>query len=138
MSLFDSETSAKIRLTLAIAWTIVSVYVLLLPGDTPVIEGLAALLKNLGFTIGHFVGFGILAGLWQWTLLAYLSPRWALIGAISIALVVGLSTEVAQISVEGRGADVVDVIADMSGAIATVMWLYHARGRFDGQSATES
>ena len=100
------------------------VYVLLLPGNNLLVRDLAALVKDAGFTVGHALGFGLLALLWQWSLGGQMSTRRAALLALGGAMVVGISTEYGQTMVAGRGADGKDFIADLLGASLALYMAY--------------
>jgi VanZ family protein len=78
-------------------------------------------------TIGHVVIFGVLAFLWWWSLILQSSQRNALFGALIISLALGISTEVLQALVPGRGVTVCDLLANCFGAITVlgVIGIFH-------------
>lgn len=73
--------------------------------------------------VAHFTEFFLLASLWIWAL----GSR-AIATAAAISFLYAISDEVHQSFVEGRDADLLDVVADAAG-IAAACWLAQARGR---------
>jgi VanZ family protein len=108
------------RWMLAPAATALLVVLLLQPEPQPIINtgippGPPSLARDLFFITGHILWFALLVVLWRWTLSMRFHPFSALLLAILIALVVGTSTEFAQKFVPGRGATLVDLLANYVG-----------------------
>lgn len=72
--------------------------------------------------IGHATVFGVLCGLWYWTLAPHAEPHAALALAAAIALAYAASDEIHQGFVAGRTGTIVDVAIDAAGiAVAAAL-----------------
>jgi VanZ family protein len=119
-----------LRWTLAPLVTILLVVLLLQPDQQPIINtgippGPPSLARDLFFITGHILWFALLVVLWRWMLTMRFHSSSALLLAILIALVVGTSTEFAQKFVPGRGATVVDLLANFVGIGFAVIGVRH-------------
>lgn len=106
-----------IRWTLALAWTGLLCVLLLQSSAEPVIgpaapPGPASPVREILLTIGHIGGFSVLIMLWFWSLSGMLSFHRALLGAITIALVLGTTTEVLQNTIPDRSASLWDLVVN--------------------------
>ncbi len=125
-----------LRWTLAPAATALLVVLLLQPEQQPIINtgippGPPSLERDLFFITGHILWFALLVVLWRWTLTMRFYPSSALLLAILIALVVGTSTEFAQTLVPGRGATLVDLLANYMGIAFAVIGVRYYETRRD-------
>ena len=82
----------------------------------------------------HFTEYALLAALWAWALAPHLG-RDALWAAAAISLLYAVADEYHQSFVEGRDADVRDVVADAAG-IAVALALVRARVQARGSAST--
>jgi VanZ family protein len=106
--------------------TVALVVLLLQPGeqavtDTGLMQGPPSLWRDVLFTIGHVAWFGLLVVLWRWTLMTRFDAQSALVLAVLIAVVLGTSTEYAQIYIPNRGATLEDLLANGVGVVAGVI-----------------
>jgi len=76
-------------------------------------------LQDIG---GHFIAYAVLAGLLWWALNGSGVSRPAL-WAFLIALLYALSDEYHQSFVPGRHPDPLDIVTDLAGAAAALLWL---------------
>jgi VanZ family protein len=124
---------------LAPAATALLVVLLLQPEQQPIINtgippGPPSLARDLFFITGHILWFGLLVVLWRWTFTMRFHPSSALLLAILIALVVGTSTEFAQRLVPGRGATLVDLLANYVGIVFAVIGVRYDEMRRGSQA----
>ncbi len=109
-----------LRWGIALAWTGLILILMLTPSDRPVVEDTSATFGGTDYTdaVGHLVLFGTLAVLW-WAALACHRPiSTAFYLALSLSLLIGISTEIAQNWVPERGTSLLDLIANTSGIAA--------------------
>ena len=81
---------------------------------------------------GHFVAYGVLAGLLAWALSVSGVPhpvRWS----FALALLYALSDEFHQSFVPGRHPDVLDILADAAGAACMLLILKYLHRRRQSQ-----
>jgi hypothetical protein len=102
------------------AWiaTVAMLYLMLVPGDDANVEGVSSIFggTDTGDWFGHVVMFGILAALWMWFWRAVTTPERAVKHGLRTALWLGVLMETMQIVAPGRGANVLDLIANLLGA----------------------
>jgi VanZ family protein len=101
------------------AWTGLTLYLLLSPsGDSTVVGRLSGLTGggDLAETSAHLILFGVLAVLWNLSLVDLVSVRSAMYIAGLIALLLGAGTELGQREIQTRGASILDVVTDGVGA----------------------
>lgn len=112
------------RTALALAWTLLTCFILLQPGKDPLIGPAAAgdhdAFSKLLLHLGHLLAFAMMTWLW-WR------ARMALRPALLIALACGLLTEVGQNFVPDRGPSLLDLALNGAGALLVTAWL-RARG----------
>lgn len=112
------------RWVIALAWTALAVVLLVQPSGQPVIgpaapPGPPSLRRELLLTTGHVVMFATLTVVWWWALRR--SVRWALSGAVLIALALGFATELAQTLVPDRNASLYDLAVNTLVTLATAL-----------------
>jgi VanZ family protein len=99
-------------------------YLLQQPGSLPVeiVAPVAApnWQREIIFTIGHIIGFGVLFLLWYVALLS-IAPVRAKIGAFVVAMVIGILAETLQNLLPGRNASLYDVVMNTIGM--TAVWV---------------
>jgi len=113
-----------LRLVCALGWTALVLILLLQSSSEPVIgpsapPGQPTLAREILLTTGHIVGFGLMTALWWWALITLLPARSALTGAIIIALVVGVTTEMAQAALPDRTPSLFDLAVNVVATLAT-------------------
>jgi VanZ family protein len=112
-----SKSPYALRWLLTPLATVALVVLLLQPGeqsvtDTGIMQGPPSMARDLLFIAGHIAWFGLLVVLWRWTLVTRFHPQSALVLAVLIALILGTSTEYAQIYIPNRGATLGDLLAN--------------------------
>jgi VanZ family protein len=78
--------------------------------------------------VAHFTEYALLAALWAWALLPVLGRR-GLLAAGVISFAYAVSDEFHQSFVEGRDSDVLDVITDTAGIVASLLVVDRIRAR---------
>ncbi len=108
------------RWALALGWVLfVGAYLLQEPG-TPAVEVVApvaapAWQREVVFTIGHILGFGLMSVLWARVCALYTTPLRAVVVAAALTLGIGVAIEFAQMLTAGRNPSLYDVSADVVG-----------------------
>ncbi len=120
---------SPIRLSVAIAWSLLLTLLLLQGEADPVIDlgiprGENTLARELIFSLVHLLAFGATCVLWFWALPHpwILRKRLFAAGLISIAL--GIATEFMQTYTLDRHASLIDLAANIGGALiaARIIW----------------
>jgi len=118
---------------MALSWTVLSVFVLLKPGNGTIdyeitlssfIENFFSLSisrKDLSEAIGHIFLFSILTALWQRVLTMHFNRLNALLLTICIVGVLAIGTEIGQYFVN-RGSMLIDLIANFLGISLSLFW----------------
>ena len=106
--------SSVLRSFIAYGWTIALLVTLLQSSQQPVMgpaapPGNPDMRRELLLTVGHIIGFGGLTLVWWWLLDVFLPLRRALILAVTIALSLGVLTELLQSLVPDRNASLYDM-----------------------------
>ncbi len=118
LTYFEQNTSAPIRLGLALLWTAGLLYLMLSPaGEGTTASWVSKLSGGTELTdaIGHVFLYAMLTLLWTWALDLHLAGRQAMMTALSIALLLCLSLEFTQQFVSGRGSTLIDYTANFLG-----------------------
>jgi VanZ family protein len=90
-------------------------------------------------TLGHFLGFGLLALSWSWAL-GPVTRQW-LPAAVTLSVAYAIGDEYHQSFVEGRSSSWEDVAIDSLGiavAVAACRWWTMRRGRSGGLATAEA
>ncbi len=119
-----------LRRAAAVIYTVGLLAYLLQPPGAPTVELVAPEAapdwqREIAFTIGHFVGFGVLFALWHRALRPNLAQR-AEPSAAAITMTVGVLAELLQNLQPGRAASLYDVVIDALG-MALVWWIIRCR-----------
>lgn len=122
-------SAPPIRWLVALLWTLWISIILIQPEAQPVIDiGLRpappSFERELVFTTGHVIAFGLTALLWWWVMTRYTANPRALIVAVGIALIVGTVTESLQAYTPDRHPSIADFLANVTGASLVALWLY--------------
>lgn len=113
-----------IRLVTTIAWLFFTVLLLVLPSDIPIIDTLSSIFgrSDPGYTLGHVVLFGLTTVIIRWMLRGFLSPRTASVWGVSIAMMLGVVTELLQFNTRNRGVTLLDLSANLVGVMIAGLW----------------
>lgn len=116
----------------AIGWTLLLTLLLLQPEAEPVIDlglprGPNTIQRELFFSALHLLAFALTCCMWFWALRSAFNPRTSLFAAILIAIALGIITEALQSLTLDRQASLVDLIANIGGALiaARFIWRRH-------------
>lgn len=114
-----------IRWSVALAWTGMTVFLMLSPGEESAAEDLSRFFGGTDVTdaLGHILLFGVLTALWRWALLNRLPLQQTLGVAVAVGLALGTTTELAQFCVPHRGVVLIDLLANWIGSLAVVLAL---------------
>ena len=122
---------APLRLTVAIAWSLLLSVLLLQAEADPVIDlglprGDNTILRELAFSMLHLLAFGATCVCWHWALPSKWRPRNSLMAACAITIVLGIATESLQTLTPDRYASWLDLVANIGGAVlaARLIWTY--------------
>ena len=118
-----------VRWTLAIGWTLLLTLFLLQPEADPLIDlglprGESTLLRELFFSALHLLAFALTCFIWFWTLRGAFNPRISLFAAVLIAIALGIATETLQTLTLDRHASLIDLIANIGGALIAVRLIW--------------
>ncbi len=114
-----------IRWLAALAWTVLTLFLMWTPG-IPVPQ---TFLGDLTDKAGHLALFCVLALLWSWTALRY-SPRLRAFRVTLIALTLfGACTELGQYFVPGRDVSFFDFLSNVLGVALGASLMYWAAAR---------
>jgi VanZ family protein len=84
-------------------------------------------------SLGHFVLYSVLGGLFYLALLPRVGRRRAAIVAVALASAYGITDEIHQVFVPGRTPDPIDWLVDTAGAlVAVAAFAYATRRRIPG------
>lgn len=119
------------RWTATLAWTLLVCLLMLLPGEDSIAEDTSGFFGGTDMTdaFGHVLLFGILTALWYAVLVCYLAPAPALRGALVVGAACGLLLELGQGIVPQRGPSLLDLTANVVGALASFAVLRTPIGR---------
>ena len=141
MTVISRSKQSAVRWGCALGWTALVLVMLLQSSSQPVIgpaapPGKPTLAREILLTTGHVVGFGVLTVLWWWALQAATTGRAALVGAVSVSLVMGVATELAQAAIPDRATSWFDLAVNMGVTLATA-WIIARRQQpeSDGQAS---
>ncbi|MBC7812490.1 MAG: VanZ family protein [Burkholderiales bacterium] len=105
------------RWIMALAWTGLTLFALLMPGVDAPLEGLLGLLKEIGLNAAHGISFAVLAVLWAWALRSHLPKRAAFMVTFVLMVAFAAWTEWAQGAYAvNRDPSLSDFIVDCIGA----------------------
>jgi VanZ family protein len=115
--------SPIVRWALALAWTGMIMVLMLTPSDKAVVEETSNSFggTDLTDTVGHVILFGVLALLWWAALACRGDARAALWRGVGWAAALGVALEIAQHWVPERGVSVLDLVANVGGAVS--IWI---------------
>lgn len=120
---------APARLTLAIGWTLLLTLFLLQPEAEPLIDlglprGDSTIQRELFFSAVHLLAFALTCFIWFWAIQRALNPGRSLLAAVLIAMALGIVTEALQSLTLDRHASLIDLIANIAGALvaARLLW----------------
>jgi len=118
-----------VRWLMTLSWTILIIIILLKPGNKVGSYELsfnAFISSFFSFPLGdkwvvvealvHVMLFGILTYLWHWSLITSYAKKNAVLLAISVAVLLGIGTEVGQYFVN-RGSLLLDLLANILGVL---------------------
>ncbi len=118
-----------VRWTLAIGWTLLLTLFLLQPEADPLIDlglprGESTLPRELFFSALHLLAFALTCFIWFWALRRIFNPQLRLLAAALTAIGLGIITETLQTLTLDRHASVIDLIANIGGALiaARLIW----------------
>lgn len=108
------------RWGIALAWTALTVFLMLSPGEQSAAEDLSRFFGGTDLTdaLGHVILFGVLTMLWRWALAGSHPHRRAMWMAVVIGLTVGIATELAQFFIPHRGVALIDLVANGIGVLS--------------------
>jgi VanZ family protein len=128
---------APLRMGVALGYTIFVVIILVQPNRAPVIDlhlavETPSLMNQLWFGVGHALLFAVMSLAGCFSFCHRLPLRAALTLAFSVALIVGVGTEIGQLIVSARDPSLFDVAMDFVGASLPMLalWLLF-RGKQD-------
>ncbi len=104
-----------------LGWTALVIYLLLKHGNTVQAGPFLTSFLRMEFTrdelleaVAHFTMFGTLTLLWWWTLVQHYPVRYAVLGTVMIAVMLGMGTEFGQYFV-ARSSVLLDLVANLAG-----------------------
>ena len=121
-----------VRWGMALAYSAGLIAYLLQQPGAPAVEIVAPVAapdwqREIAFTIGHIMGFGVLFALWWWALSPYeYAPRYAAL----VTLGIGLLAEILQSQLPGRSASAYDMAMDAVGIAFAYLIITRWRLRF--------
>jgi len=128
----DILNLGPVRWTLAIGWTLLLTLFLLQPEAEPLIDlglprGPNTIQRELFFSALHLLAFAITCLVWHGALRCAFNPRNSLFAALLVAIALGLATEALQSLTLDRHASLIDLIANIGGALiaARFIWRRH-------------
>ncbi len=106
-----------LRLILLLVWAVFALILTTQSDHVPLVHLMTSTIGSTDFgdSIGHAGLFGMLAGVTYFALSIRLTPRRALLMAMSLALAVGTSTEFYQLFVADRATSLSDLLANWLG-----------------------
>ncbi len=121
--LLTSVRRPAVRVLAVVSWIGLVLVLTLAPGDSALVEETSVALGGKDYTDanGHIVLFCILIVLCFWALKLRFIPRKALAISVSVCLLIGTGTELAQILIPHRGAAWLDIGANWIGVLAAAM-----------------
>lgn len=137
MRISIANITPVMRGVLAMAWTIFLMAMLLKPGeisrpDEFSFHSFISSFFSFKLTVWdmleinfHIILFAVLTGLWLWVFTNRYGKKKALVIAIGIGFVLGLTTEVAQYFV-GRSSRLFDLLANYLGIMLFCIWVWQS------------
>ena len=121
-----------IRWTLAPGWSLLLTLFLLQPEADPIIDlglpkGDSTLWRELFFSGLHMLAFALTCALWFWRLRSYRDPSQGLLAAVIIAIGLGVATEAMQTMTLDRHASLIDLLANIGGALIAARLIWRRR-----------
>ncbi len=130
-----SPLTILLRWSAALAWTALTVFLMLSPGEQSTAEDLSRFFGGTDLTdaLGHVFLFGILTALWWWTLMEHLPLPHALRAAVAVGLTTGIVTELARFFIPHWGVALIDLVANGIGVLLppTILRLLAGNRAFD-------
>ena len=113
---------SAIRWLLAILWSLLLTLFLLQPEADPLIDlglprGDSTIQRELFFSALHLLAFALTCLVWFRALRGRFNPRSSLMAAVVIAIALGIVTEALQSLTLDRHASLIDLIANIGGAL---------------------
>ena len=128
----DILNLGPVRWTLAIGWTLLLNLFLLQPEAEPLIDlglprGPSTIQRELFFSALHLLAFALTCFIWYGALRCAFNPRKSIFAAVLVAIALGLATEALQTLTLDRHASLIDLIANICGALiaARIIWRRH-------------
>jgi hypothetical protein len=120
---FTSLRQPIMRILAAVGWIGLVLVFTLTPGDSMLVEEASLAIGGKDYTDanGHIVLFGMLAVLCFWALNLRFAPRKALTISVSLGLLIGTGTELAQTFIPHRGAAWLDMGANWVGVLGAAL-----------------
>jgi hypothetical protein len=117
--------SLPARWIAVLTWAALIGFLMLTPGEDSIAEDISVFFggTDLSDLIGHVIVFGILALLLFALLRAYHTPRPALILSLILAVAYGTLTEMLQMLVPHRGANLMDMVGNWLGPTLIILIL---------------
>ncbi|MFN8371940.1 MAG: VanZ family protein [Anaerolineae bacterium] len=127
--LFALRESSPLRFGAALGYTLFVIIILIQPNRQPVIDlhiarETPSLLDQVWFGVGHTLLFAAMALIWFWSFYQRLPLYPAAVMAASVALLVGMGTEIGQFIVSSRDPSLWDLGADAFGILLTMVVVY--------------
>ena len=120
---------SALRWLLAILWSLLLTLFLLQPEADPLIDlglprGDSTVQRELFFSALHLLAFALTCMMWFWALRGAFNPPISLFAAFFIAIALGIATEALQSLTLDRHASLIDLIANIGGALiaARIIW----------------
>jgi len=121
-----------LRWNLTIGWTLLLTLFLLQPEAEPLIDlglprGPSTIQREFFFSALHLLAFAVTCFIWYGALRCAFNPRNSLFAALLVAIALGLVTEALQSLTLDRHASLIDLIANIGGALiaARFIWRRH-------------
>ena len=123
---------APLRLTVALAWSLLLTLLLLQGEADPVIDlgiprGENTLAREAIFATVHLLAFGATCLFWFWALPRRLRPGKSLIAACLISTAIGIATEFLQTYTLDRHASWIDLAANIGGVLIAARLIWRQR-----------
>lgn len=114
-----------------LVWALFVVTLTTQTDSVPVVHLMVSLIgrTELGATIGHAALFGLLTVIGYAALALKLSPRYALLLAMGVALTLGTATELYQQVVAGRSSSLSDLLANWLGVFVVAFVAMYAMAK---------